>query len=133
MVDFAFKKKAVNMQIPKDHMVEMTPEIHKMINQLVNIQSKCLLQASALASHRRAVDLLKEKSNFWREKNCQTEIIQNWTLIHYLIDSNPWQDQAGDEKGVNEKWKRRNRIERVVGWRFYELMISWIGTDFFQK
>ena len=68
MVNFAFKKKAVNMQTPKDHMVEMTPEVHKMINQLVNIQSKCLLQASALASHRRAVDLLKEKSNFCKER-----------------------------------------------------------------
>ena len=64
MVDFAFKKKAVNMQTPKDFMVEMTPEVHKMINQLVNIQSKSLLQASALESQRRAVDLLKEKSNF---------------------------------------------------------------------
>ena len=29
--------------------------------------------------------------------------------------------------------KNKNRIEGVVGWRFYELMISWIGTDFFQK
>ena len=52
------------MQTPKDHTVEMTPEVHKMIKRLVNIQSKCLLQASALASHRSAVDLLKEKSNF---------------------------------------------------------------------
>ena len=68
MADFAFKKKAVNMQTPKDHMVEMTPEVHKMKNQLVNIQSKWLLQASALASHRRAVDQLKEKSNFWKER-----------------------------------------------------------------
>ena len=63
MVDFAFKKKAVNMQTPKDHMVEMTHKVHKMIKRLVNIQSKCLLQTSTLASHRRAVDLLKEKSN----------------------------------------------------------------------
>ena len=133
MADFAFKKKAVNMQTPKDHKVEMTPEVHKMINQLVNIQSKCLFQASTLASHRRAVDLFKEKSNFWKNNKDQTEIIQNWTWKHYGIDSNPWQDQAGNEKGVNEKWKRRNRIEGVVGCRFYELMISWIGTDFFQK
>ena len=90
MADFVFKKKALNMQTPKDHMVEMTPEVHKMINQLVNIQSKCLLQASALTSHRRAVDLLKEKSKFWKNKKGQTEIIQNWTWKHYEIDSNPW-------------------------------------------
>ena len=79
MADFAFKKKAVNLQTPKDHMVEMTPEVHKIINQLVNIQSKCLLQASALASHRRAVDLLKENQIFEKNKKGQTEITQNWT------------------------------------------------------
>ena len=106
----------MDMQISKDHMAEMTPEVHKMINQLVNIQSKCLLQSSALASHRRAVDLLKVKSNFFSKS--QTEIFQNWTWRHFGIDSNPWTRSNWQRRGSKWGMKRRNRIDGDAGWRF---------------
>ena len=45
-------------------MTEMTPQIPKLINQLVKFSSNFFLLAAALISHGRAVDLLNIKSKF---------------------------------------------------------------------
>ena len=39
-------------------MIEMTPQILKMIDQLVNVPSKCFLSAAALTSHGRELIFL---------------------------------------------------------------------------
>ena len=115
MIDSAFKKRSVDNQTPKDHMIEMTPQILKMINQLVNVPSKCFLSAAALASHGRAIDLLKVKSKFWKERAKQkiykVEIERIMNELPNLEQHQTYRAEQDNEESKEESKERENQDE----------------------
>ena len=115
MVDSAFKKRSVDNQTPKDHMIEMTPQVLNMINQLVNTPSKWFLNISALASRGRSIDLLKVKSKFCKERNKQRiykaeigNIMESTLILEQHQDNKAETDK---EEAKEESKERENQYE----------------------
>ena len=70
------------------------------------------MQASALASHGRAVDLLKVKSNFCKERvKCKLFKIELGDIMELIPILG--QDQADNDEGVNEEWKEEIKYREI--------------------
>ena len=106
MVQTAYKKRSISNQTPKDHMIEMTPEVHKLINQLIDVKSKHLSSQSVLASHGRAADLLKLKSKFSKSRSKQkvykAEIGDIMKALPYQETEQKENDNHQDEESKEE-------------------------------
>ena len=102
MVQVSLKKRSASNTTPKDHMVELTPLMSKLIDEMVSVPSKGIRQTFYLESHGRAVGLLKIKSKFTkmrRKPNVHKEEI--WDIMESILDIN--KNQEDNTEHQNEE------------------------------